>query len=41
MIDFETKVKYPIRYTSDFKKNYKKMKNKMNDFLSGRICFVF
>ena len=28
MIDLPTKVKYQLRYTSDFKKNYKKLKGK-------------
>lgn len=31
MIDFATKVKYQIKYTSDFKKNYKKIKKQGKD----------
>lgn len=31
MIDLPTKVKYQLRYTSDFKKNYKKIKKQGKD----------
>ena len=31
MIDLPTKTKYQIRYTSDFKKNYKKIKKQGKD----------
>lgn len=31
MIDFATKVKYQIKYTNDFKKNYKKIKKQGKD----------
>ena len=31
MIDFKTKIKYQIRYTSSFKKNYKKIKKQGRD----------
>lgn len=31
MIDLPTKVKYQIRYTNDFKKNYKKIKKQGKD----------
>ena len=31
MINFTTKVKYQIRYTSDFKRNYKKIKKQGKD----------
>lgn len=31
MIDLETKTKYTIRYSSDFKKSYKKMKKQGKD----------
>ena len=31
MIDLSTKVKYQLRYTSDFKKNYKKIKKQGKD----------
>lgn len=31
MIDLTTKVKYQLRYTSDFKKNYKKIKKQGKD----------
>ena len=31
MIDLLTKVKYQLRYTSDFKKNYKKIKKQGKD----------
>ncbi len=30
-IDFKTKVKYQIRYTNDFKRNYKKIKKQGKD----------
>ena len=31
MIDLQTKTKYKIKYTSDFKKNYKKIKKQGKD----------
>lgn len=31
MIDLQTKTKYQIKYTSDFKKNYKKIKKQGKD----------
>ena len=31
MIDLPTNVKYQIRYTSDFKRNYKKLKKQGKD----------
>ncbi len=31
MIDIKTKVKYQIKYTSDFKRNYKKIKKQGKD----------
>ena len=31
MIDLQTKTKYRIKYTSDFKKNYKKIKKQGKD----------
>ena len=31
MIDLQTKTKYQIKYTSDFKKNYKKLKKQGKD----------
>ena len=37
MIDLQTKTKYQIKYTSDFKKNYKKIKKQGKDIQKLKI----